>query len=80
VIKNLIRAFDDKIEKNREIALNILQLYLNIPRNSEIPLDLAEIIIKSLISRLNQIPYLETSKNNIIYIYINIYIYIYKKR
>ena len=25
VVKNLLRAFDDKIEKNREIAYNILQ-------------------------------------------------------
>ena len=58
VVKNLLRAFDDKIEKNREIAYNILQRliilhnsisYLNIPRNVEITNDLGEIIIKSLV-------------------------------
>ena len=70
VVKNLLRAFDDKIEKNREIAYNILQRltilhnvfsYLNIPRNVEITNDLAEIIIKLLVQRLNQIPFPENS-------------------
>lgn len=37
--KNLVKAFEDKIEKNRELALNILEMFIKKAKGKQASID-----------------------------------------
>ncbi|KAL4472321.1 hypothetical protein ABPG72_002804 [Tetrahymena utriculariae] len=64
VLKNLLRTIDDSIEKNRELAQNIIQQFYIRAKDSVdlIDREVTQQILQKLCSRVNTIPYAEQSE------------------
>lgn len=59
IVKNLLRSFEDQIERHRETAITIVQYYLNLGGSN---LETLRLIVETIINRLNQLPFPETSE------------------
>ncbi|KAL4450906.1 hypothetical protein ABPG74_011748 [Tetrahymena malaccensis] len=64
VLKNLLRTIDDSIEKNRELAQNIIQSFCIRSKDSVdlVDREVTQQILQKLCSRVNTIPYAEQSE------------------
>ncbi|KAM3147877.1 hypothetical protein pb186bvf_000205 [Paramecium bursaria] len=61
IIKNVLRALEDQVEKHRELTLQLITNYLNLS-NQEYNFEIMKLILEAIIQRLNTLPFLETSE------------------
>ncbi|CAD8095342.1 unnamed protein product [Paramecium sonneborni] len=60
-LKNLLRVFEDSVERNREAAINIVLNYLSL-HDQHYNTETLRLIVDTIINRLNQLPFSETSE------------------